>query len=207
MPGATRSIFCCNSQYRTISANVQCAIASVYNARWYQTCFCNSLCRTMSARLKCTIATACNAGCYQIISTYYLDTINASSPFLPSDRESGKNWMQRKSSFYNRENLISLLYYGHQLKGEDMKCGMLLGVALPVQRWSQWYCVEKDKMMQKLFHPQFNLPHTHTQRQSWHHQCISRQQQRRDAFSDHDQTHPIGWSRVQCKTFFYSKSD
>ena len=36
--------------------------------------------------------------------------------------------MQRKSSSYNRENLISLLYYWNQLKGEDMKYGMLLGV-------------------------------------------------------------------------------
>ena len=27
-----------------------------------------------------------------------------------------------------RENLIALLYYGRQLKGEDMKYGMLLGV-------------------------------------------------------------------------------
>ena len=101
MPGATRSIFCCNSQYRTISANVQCAIASVYNDRWYQTCFCNSLCRTMSARLKCTIATAYNAGCYQIINTYYLDTINASSPFLRSDREGVWKELDAEKIFYH----------------------------------------------------------------------------------------------------------
>ena len=57
----------------------------------------------------------------RIISSYYLDTINAFLPFLRSDRGSGK-----KTGC--RENLIALLYYGRQLKGEDMKYGMLLGV-------------------------------------------------------------------------------
>ena len=109
-----------------------------------------------------------------------------------------------------RENLTSLLYYRHQLKGEDLKYGILLGVDAVLFYqckdeasdivWKRTKCC-KNFFIRNL------TCHTHTQRQSWHHQCISRQQrQSRDAFSDHDQTHPIGWSRVQCETFFYSKA-
>ena len=108
-----------------------------------------------------------------------------------------------------RENLISLLNYRHQLKGEDMKYGMLLGVNAvlfyQLKAEANGIVWKRTKWCKTFFIRNLTC-HTHTQRQSWHHQCISRQQQqRRDAFSDHDQTHPIGWSRVQWETFFIQK--
>ena len=77
----------------------------------------------MISSLQCKIATTCNAGCYQIISTYYLDTINCILALLAIRQGVWKKTRCRK-------NLISHYYhyYGHQLKGEDKKYGMLLGV-------------------------------------------------------------------------------
>ena len=151
----------CNSQYRTISANVQCSIATVYNARCYKTCFCNSLYCTMIASLQCRIATAAMPGATRSSAP----TISTPSMHpRPSCHQTGS--LERTRC---RENLISLLYYRHQLKGEDLKYGILLGVdAVLFYQFKDeasdivW---KRTKCCKNFFIRNLTC-HTHTQRQS-----------------------------------------
>ena len=70
----------------------------------------------MSANVQCTIAAACNA-------------TRSSAPTISTPSMHPRPFAIRQGVWKELDaEKILLLYYSHQLKGKDMKYGMLLGV-------------------------------------------------------------------------------